>query len=90
MGSQGHRLFRFRDINQPSQAEITAADLACDGINAYVVPRGPFGNNPYGAYYILQQETTAKSNYNSLQASLRVNGWHGITSIVNYVWSHSL
>jgi hypothetical protein len=25
-----------------------------------------------------------------LQTSLRVNGWHGITSITNFVWSHSL
>ncbi len=87
VGSQGHRLFRFRDINQPSQAAITAADLA-NGISSYGVPR-PYGNNTYGAFYILQQETTAKSNYNSLQTSLRVNGWHGITSIVNYVWSRS-
>ena len=38
----------------------------------------------------MQEQSSAKSNYNSLQASLRVNGWHGITSIVNYVWSHSL
>ena len=27
VGSQGHRLFRFFDINQPSQATITACDL---------------------------------------------------------------
>ena len=25
-----------------------------------------------------------------MQASLRVNGWHGINSVVNYVWSRSL
>jgi len=53
------------------------------------VPR-VFANNPVGAFYINQEESTASSNYNSLQASLRVNGWHGITSIMNYVWSHSL
>jgi hypothetical protein len=28
VGSQGHRLFRFFDINQPSQATITASDIA--------------------------------------------------------------
>ena len=86
VGSQGHRLFRFRDINQPSQAAITASDLA-NGIGG--VSR-PFGSNPYGAFYVLQQETTAHSNYNSLQNSLRVTGWHGVTSQVNYVWSKSL
>jgi hypothetical protein len=88
VGSQGHRLFRFRDLNQPDQATITASDLA-NGVVSFGVPR-PFGNNPFGAFYILQEEASAKSNYNSLQASLRVNGWHGVTSIVNYVWSKSL
>ncbi len=87
VGSQGHRLLRFRDINQPSQAQITAYDLA-NGVSAYGVPRA-FGNNPYGAFYILQEESTAKSNYNALQTSLKMDGWHGITSIVNYVWSRS-
>lgn len=108
VGSQGHRLFRFRDLNQPSQAQITAADIAFAQANnntangnpcfpaggpgcipSYGVPR-VFGNNPYGAFYIMQQESSAKSNYNSLQASLRVNDWHGVTSIVNYVWSRSM
>jgi hypothetical protein len=91
VGSQGHRLFRFRDLNQPTQAQITACDtgVTCAaGINSFTVPR-PFGNNPYGAFYVLQEESSGKSNYNSLQASLRVNAWHGVTSIVNYVWSRS-
>ncbi len=87
VGSQGHRLFRFRDLNQPTHAQITAADLA-SGVSSFGVPRALA--NPYGAFYILQQESSGKSNYNSLQASLRVNGWHGVTSIVNYVWSKSL
>ncbi len=95
VGSQGHRLFRFVDLNQPNQATITACDLgtlaACPtpGNYSFAVPR-PFGANPYDAFYVLQEQSTARSNYNSLQTSLRVNGWHGITSIVNYVWSHSL
>jgi len=95
VGSQGHRLFRFFDLNQPNQAAITACDTGiassgCTaGIHSFSVPR-PFGNNPYGAFYIMQQNSSGKSNYNSLQASLRVNGWHGVTSIVNYVWSRSI
>jgi len=108
VGSQGHRLFRFRDLNQPGPAAIAAYDIAyaqsnvntSDGspcypaggpgcIPSYAVPR-VYGANPYGAFYIMQQEATAKSNYNSLQASLRVNGWRGVTSIANYVWSRSM
>ncbi len=112
VGSEGHRLLRFRDINQPGQAAITATDIAYAQANTYndpvsnaVAPCFPGGgpgcipsynsssrvyaNNPYGAFYINQEEATANSNYNSLQTSLRMAAWHGVTSIVNYTWSHS-
>jgi hypothetical protein len=104
VGSQGHRLFRFVDLNQPNQAAITASDLATAAAtpgcstntaptgcitSSYSVPR-PYQLNPYDSFYVMQEQSTAKSNYNSLQASLRVNGWHGLTSIVNYVWSRSM
>jgi Carboxypeptidase regulatory-like domain/TonB dependent receptor-like, beta-barrel len=108
VGSQGHRLFRFRDLNQPDQATITASDIAtaqslgcypaggpnCVENNSYGVPRvygGVFGdNNPFAAFYLMQEESTARSNYNSLQTSLRVTNWRGVSSIVNYSWSKSL
>ena len=38
VGSKGTKLFQFLDINQPSQAQITAADLA-NGVSIYGVPR---------------------------------------------------
>ena len=91
VGSNGHKLFRFRDINQPTQADITAADLACACINDGSVPRrfsGAPGFSPF--FYINYQESSANSNYNALQTSLRVNDWHGFTSTLNYVWSHSI
>jgi len=107
VGSQGHRLFRFYDINQPNNAIVTQCDTGiptrlpgCTPGNVvnndYYVPR-PF-SSPYfggnmtkeGAVYIFQEKSTGKSNYNSLQVSYRVNGWHGITSVVNYVYSKSL
>jgi hypothetical protein len=101
VGSQGHRLWRFFDISQPSQAQITASDcpngaatIPCPGgaiTGAYSVPRTYIGSNfPYGAFYILKENSTGKSNYNALQASFRITGWHGVTSIVNYVYSKSL
>jgi hypothetical protein len=94
VGSQGHRLFRFFDISQPSQATITACDLGTPGsgctagIHDFSVPR-TFGF-PNGSFYIMQENSKGKSNYNSLQVSLRVNNWHGLSSVVNYVWSRSL
>lgn len=90
VGSQGHRLWRFFDLGQPSIAAINAADLACNCINDYSSVARPFAGNPYGAFYVLQENSTGQSNYNSLQAQLRVNGWHGVTSTVNYVYSRSL
>jgi hypothetical protein len=103
VGSQGHRLFRFFDINQPNAQQIHDSDCrgalgtppgqSCAGtpgatINSFGVPHR-FGN-PSGATYIFRENSTGKSNYNSLQASLRVNGWKGVTSVVNYVWSRSI
>ena len=90
VGSQGHRLWRFFDISQPSTAAINAADVACNCINSFGSAARPLAGNPYNAFYVLQENSSGKSNYNSLQASFRVNGWHGVTSIVNYVWSKSL
>ena len=90
VGSQGHRLWRFFDISQPSAAQINAADINCDCIQDFGVDARPLAANPYGAYYVLQENSTGKSNYNALQTSLRIMGWHGFTSIVNYVYSKSL
>lgn len=101
VGSQGHRLFRFFDINQPNQATITACDLgnpnndpllaSCDGpptIHSVGVPRN-FGF-PNGATYIFQENSLGSSFYHSLQTSFRVNNYHGFTNLINYVWSKSL
>jgi hypothetical protein len=103
VGSQGHRLWRFFDLSQPSNATVTACDLgnpnnlpalaSCDGppaIHDFSVPRNYISDNPYGSTYLLQENSSGQSNYNALQLSLRINGWHGITSIANYVWSRSM
>jgi hypothetical protein len=94
VGSQGHRLWRFFDINQPTGAEITSCDLGIDtrcsaGINDFGVPR-VFSGTPQGTFYIFQENSTGKSNYNSLQLSVHVDAWHGVTSFANFVWSRSM
>ena len=102
VGSQGHRLFRFFDLNQPSQQSIWQAD--CPGVTPvpasgispcpsgaiadFGVPRN-YGY-PAGAAYIFQENSTGSSFYHSLQTSFRLNNYHGFTSVVNYVWSKSL
>ena len=85
VGSKGTKLFQFLDINQPSQTQITNADLGCDCILGYGVPR------TYSSFFYLNQEkSSANSIYHGLQASLRTSGWHGLTSQANFVWSHSI
>lgn len=87
VGSNGHKLLRFRDINQPTQAQIDSADLLCNCINIYSVPRH-YATSPF--FYINYQESSANSNYNAMQTSLRVTDWHGFTTTLNYTWSHSI
>ena len=87
VGSQGHKLLRFRDINQPTLTQIQQFNYNAAGSNCYCVPRF-FSASPF--YYINYEEASANSNYNSLQTSWHINDWHGLTSTVNYTWSHSL
>jgi outer membrane receptor protein involved in Fe transport len=93
VGSKGTKLFQFLDINQPTQAQITAADLAC----VPDIPAGDYCPSGYGVprtfsnlFYINQEKSSASSIYHSLQASLRTSGWHGLSSQANFVWSHSI
>jgi Carboxypeptidase regulatory-like domain/TonB dependent receptor len=85
VGSSGSKLFDFRDLNQPSAATIQAYNYASLGC---CVPGALNGSTSRNLLY--WQESAASSNYNSLQASWRINGWHGLTSILNYTWSHSI
>jgi len=77
IGSEGHHLFRFRDINQEQ--------LACQlGVSCTA-------NYPYPNYgYVNYLETSANSVYNSLQTQLRIRSFHGLESTVNYNYSHSI
>ena len=96
VGSQGHKLLDFRDINQPSAAQIFASDCpngpaatpgqTCPGGSITFVPRR-LNNN---LTYIYWEESAANSNYNAMQASFRIDNWHGLTTGLNFTWSHSI
>jgi hypothetical protein len=101
VGSVGTKLFRFRDLNQPTQAQITAYDSSCPLGPGNGFPNCPiagfdkgFTNVPRTVYpnyfYVNREESSANSNYSSLQTTLRINSWHGLTSQANFVWSHSI
>jgi outer membrane receptor protein involved in Fe transport len=40
--------------------------------------------------YVNQFQSSAASNYNSLQTSLKLRNYHGFDSTVNFTWSHSI
>jgi len=104
VGSKGTKLFRFVDINQPTQAQITAFDLSqCatwgqTAPNCYIAgfdgPDGVNYNVPRTNYpnffYVNQEVSEASSIYNALQASLQMNAWHGLSLQANYAWSHAI
>ncbi len=103
VGSNGHKLLQTVDANMPTQAQITAADCAGQPLPApgqpclggtildYGVPRYyTVTNIPVSPYYLNYLESSANSNYNALQTSFRIDDWHGLTSTVNYTWSHSI
>lgn len=80
VGSQGRKLYRYRDINQP---------------NPLVSLARPFDNGPFAPsggtfFYVNQVETTAASNYNSLQLSIGTRNLRGLTMSANYTYSHSI
>ncbi|HUQ49978.1 MAG TPA: TonB-dependent receptor [Terriglobales bacterium] len=79
VGSQGRKLYRYRDINQQTNPLTGARPL-----DALTTP----GGNTF--FYVNQFESTANSNYNSLQSSLALRNWRGFTTRFNYTWSHSI
>lgn len=83
VGSQGHKLLRFRDLNQPTLAMIQAYDYHENGCCTPGVFTG-------GGVYYNYESASANSIYNALQASWRIDNWHGLTSTMNYAWSHSI
>ena len=97
VGSEGHRLFRYRDINQPTQAMINSHNPQATG--GCCAPR-PFDNGPFPPsppspggttfFYVNNFESSANSNYNALQASLRIRNMKGFETTINYTYSHSI
>ncbi len=94
VGSSGHKLLRLRDINQPTHAEITKEDLACNCILDGAVNRNfttPLSAIAPNAPFIINHlESSAVSHYHSLQTSLTQQNFHGWTNQISYTWSHSI
>ena len=94
VGSQGRHLYRFRDINQVDN--VANGAYHCPNGAAVIYGEQCYPTYTYGSfvniplYYVNQIETSAISNYNSLQSTLKLQNWHSLTSTLNYTWSHSI
>jgi hypothetical protein len=94
VGSQGRHLFRFRDLNQFNN--VAGSIDSCGNGQTITYGQQCFPTYSVGSYvntplyYINQIETSAFSNYNSAQATLKVQKWRGLTSTLNYTLAHSI
>src|SRR5262249_36256680 len=79
VGSRGTKLFRLRDINQ-----------ATAGPAATRQSRRPFNAQFPQFSFIDYLETSANSNYNALQTSLKQRLSRGLNFAVAYTWSKSI
>jgi len=74
VGSSAHKLSVMQNINQ--------APLA-GGPRPFAAQYPAFGD-------INQLNSVGDSNYNSLQTTLKLRSWHGLTSQIAYTWGHEL
>jgi hypothetical protein len=96
VGSSARRLRTLLDINQAavgsgSNTSVSSVQTAYGTVSVpFQQTTRPFYSE-YPNYAIINQvNSNGVGNYNSLQATLRVASWHGLTSEVAYTYGHSL
>jgi outer membrane receptor protein involved in Fe transport len=82
VGSEGRHLLAIRDINQalPGVYATTAEQNASR----------PYYSTFPSFTFINEIQSIGTSNYNALQATLKVADLHGFTAQAAYTWSHSM
>jgi hypothetical protein len=101
VGSKGVHLYTMLDANQPAAWSTSAPqNNSFPATNCQLPGNAGTANcievrRPYYSTYstvgaVVQVSSNAASNYHSLQASLKSNNFHGITSQVSWTYGHSL
>ena len=85
VGNHGRNTLGVLDINQVNQN--SPAEIACGHCEQ--------AGRPYNSKYpylavINMMGNNYRSNYNGLQLTLNERGWHGLSFIAGYTWSHAL
>jgi Carboxypeptidase regulatory-like domain/TonB dependent receptor len=81
-------------VGNESRKQITLADINQTPLNATSTTPVQ-STRPYYSQYpnygvINQVESNGNGNYNALQATLRTSIYHGLSTVLNYTWAHSL
>jgi hypothetical protein len=82
VGSEARHLLSLLDINQAAPG-VYATDAERQVTRPYFSAYPQYGN-------INQVESIGTSNYNSLQATIRIPNWHHFSTSTTYTWSHAL
>jgi outer membrane receptor for ferrienterochelin and colicin len=85
VGNHGRNALGVLDINQVNQnspAEIACGHCEQDG--------RPYNSKYPYLSYINMMGNNYRSNYNGLQLTLNERGFHGLSFIAGYTWSHAL
>ena len=98
VGSDGFSQNNDRQINTLPLINFDTTTVGSDAANPYwdrqQVATGKLNANLYRQYpgyaNINQEENETNFNYNSLQAGVRIENRHGLTTQVAYTWSHLL
>lgn len=90
VGSRGTKLFRLRDINQATPAPPPPQGTPPLVAAAMLQSRRPFNAQFPQFSFINYLETSANSNYNALQTTLKQRLTRGLNFYIAYTWSKSI
>ena len=83
VGTKGTHLTGIYDINQGAVGSANVSAAALQASRPYYSQFSNFG-------VINELRSNLNSNYNSLQATLKLANFHGLSSQLGYTWSHAL
>ncbi len=93
VGTEGRHLLSILDINQAKPQDLSVYPNTTAGIaqsNYAVQSSRPYFSTFPNYSFINEIQSIGTSNYNSLQATLRLSNWHAFTAQAAYTWSHTM
>lgn len=79
-------VFQLGYVGSEGRKLSTMLNINQDGTS----PTGRFNAQYPNVGTILQLNSAGTSNYNSLQTTLRIRAWHGLSTQFGYTWAHAL